>query len=948
MRARLDKVLRAARDAIERHGGGWTGLRRVIERSFRVARVLGVRGLVRRIKGAASRSAPPPPPASQVQFPEAAALDAVMLKVGVMAHVFYPDLIEEFASYLQTIPKPFVLLVSVVDPQAKQLAEERFSRIPLVQELQVRVVPNRGRDIAPLLVTFRQEVLALDLVCHVHTKKSLYTGSEQGDWRRYLLDSLLGTADRTAWILGLFQAMPGLGLLYPETFRSVPMIAHTWLGNLKDARELGHAMGIDIDPHAYLDFPAGSMFWARVEAIRPLFELGLTVSSFPEEHGQKDGTLQHALERMLGQVVAHQGMLRGVLPSHGDRAPRTEGARNWHAHFDVPIGDQIVARSGDADVVSFDVFDTLVTRPFLTPDGARAYLEHRVGQRFGLTDFAALRQRAEARARARSNTDVDLHAIYESFAELPEAAGKDVSAIRQMELEQERTQLRPRVELCRSALRAASEGKSVVAVSDMYLDEATLRNVLPLDASKAVSRFHVSCDSGWRKDSGEAWRRLPEKLGTQRESWLHVGDNEHSDAQVPGDLGFIAPAHVLRPSSLLEVVPSLRSLKPSSARSVRWPDQLWLGLIANRFSSLADVNPQAFRDTILLEDQETVGYVAFGPLIMDYLSWLARSALEAGATKILFLSREGYLLQQAFSLLQPHLPASPPLEGAYFLASRRAVGTATLREIEDVDHLLGGVFTGTLQQLVRARMGDAIADVVRSMLGEQAVQAAVFLPEMRGAVIEMLRPTAGPLLELARKERDAYLSYWSRHAGDGRVVLSDVGYAGTIQTHLARLTGRPLFGAYFALNARAEQTRLHAGEAAARFHDARNTPGKDCAVLRHDLLIESILTAPTPQFSHFELEGEDLRPQYTRDDGQQARFAGIEGIQRGIKAFVNDVCAVVGDDVIHMAFDPELVQRPLSCLGSGLWQPGGRLGELLVDDDYSGRGTVRIQPVTPA
>ena len=93
---------------------------------------------------------------------------------------------QEFSHYISAIPVPVVLMVSVVDRESHDIASAAFSKLDNVRTLHVRIVPNRGRDIAPFLVEFRDEVLGLDLVCHIHTKKSLYSGGEQSEWRTYL------------------------------------------------------------------------------------------------------------------------------------------------------------------------------------------------------------------------------------------------------------------------------------------------------------------------------------------------------------------------------------------------------------------------------------------------------------------------------------------------------------------------------------------------------------------------------------------------------------------------------------------------------------------------------------------------------------------------------------------------------------------------------------------
>jgi lipopolysaccharide biosynthesis protein len=57
----------------------------------------------------------------------------------------------------------------------------------------------------------------------------------------------------------------------------------------------------------FLDFPVGTMFWARSSALAPLLELGLTWDSYPKEPAPIDGTVLHAIERLLPSVVQHAG-----------------------------------------------------------------------------------------------------------------------------------------------------------------------------------------------------------------------------------------------------------------------------------------------------------------------------------------------------------------------------------------------------------------------------------------------------------------------------------------------------------------------------------------------------------------------------------------------------------------------------------------------------------------
>src|SRR5690606_19096107 len=154
---------------------------------------------------------------------------------------------------------------------------------------------------------------------------------------------------------------------------------------------------------------------------------------------------------------------------------------------------------------------------FLQPAGARTYLGWLVERRHGLAGFAALRSHAEHATYLRRGCDVTLADIYAELARRPELRGMPTAALQALELDTERRLLRPRPAVVDAARALADGGKRVVGVSDMYLAADDLRRVLPKAASEPMQAIHVSCGNGWRKDGGEAWRRLPQLEGVRRE-----------------------------------------------------------------------------------------------------------------------------------------------------------------------------------------------------------------------------------------------------------------------------------------------------------------------------------------------------------------------------------------------------------------------------------------------
>lgn len=224
--------------------------------------------------------------------------------VGIFLHMYYPELAVEFRSYLRNIPVPADLYVSVPSEAAREQVLNAFQDWER-GELDVRVLPNRGRDIAPKLIGFRDAYDRHELVLHLHSKRSDHA-SVLSHWRHHLLENLLGTPEIVRSVFTLFSHAPQVGMVAAAHFEPVRHWV-SWGSNREDGITLGRRMGIEIDPEGVLDFPAGSMFWARSAALRPLLDLGLGFEDFPAEAGQVDGTLAHAIERLYFLVCENAG-----------------------------------------------------------------------------------------------------------------------------------------------------------------------------------------------------------------------------------------------------------------------------------------------------------------------------------------------------------------------------------------------------------------------------------------------------------------------------------------------------------------------------------------------------------------------------------------------------------------------------------------------------------------
>ena len=229
-------------------------------------------------------------------------------QLALHVHVFYPELLAPILERLAHNRVQPDLFVSYSDPALEPAIRQVLASHQ--REASLHPVPNRGRDIGPLLSELGQQLdRRYTFHGHLHTKKSvLIDGGTAARWREFLLINLLGDAERPMAdrILAAMQADPELGLVFPDDPGCLG-----WTENRPHAEALAMRLGIAQLPEA-INFPVGTMFWARQGALRRLYNLGLSWDDYPSEPLGYDGSMLHAIERLLPQICLESGQRYAV------------------------------------------------------------------------------------------------------------------------------------------------------------------------------------------------------------------------------------------------------------------------------------------------------------------------------------------------------------------------------------------------------------------------------------------------------------------------------------------------------------------------------------------------------------------------------------------------------------------------------------------------------------
>ncbi len=223
-------------------------------------------------------------------------------RLAVQVHLFYLDTLPSILKTLRAFPVAFDCFVSTDSFEKKERIASAFKEAGL--SATIELFENRGRDVAPFLQQMRDRIENYRYICHLHSKRTVDT--EFGDaWREALFWDLAGTPAHIAGVLSKLEQNPQLGLVFPAPYETLRDQIF-WGCNREATVALLRKMNLPDVTTSTPIFPVGNMFFARVDAVKKLFDLPLKIKDFPPEKGQRDATLAHAIERVWVYMASAQ------------------------------------------------------------------------------------------------------------------------------------------------------------------------------------------------------------------------------------------------------------------------------------------------------------------------------------------------------------------------------------------------------------------------------------------------------------------------------------------------------------------------------------------------------------------------------------------------------------------------------------------------------------------
>ncbi len=248
-------------------------------------------------------------------------MDKMVKKTAIIIHLHYLDTIEDYIRYITYIPEEIDIFITTSNVKIYEILER--NELAYSKKCQIIKKPNRGRDISSFLVTCRKYIVNYEYIGFVHDKKEkqIFQQDDIKAWIQCLWENMLGSEKYIANVLDTLDRNQGIGLLVPPPPMGeycIEAFSNSWYEDFALTRELATGMQLkcDLNPQKP-PLTLGTAFWAKVSALKKLFEIEWQYDSFDEEPLKNGGTISHAIERILSYVAQDAGYETGwIMTDH--------------------------------------------------------------------------------------------------------------------------------------------------------------------------------------------------------------------------------------------------------------------------------------------------------------------------------------------------------------------------------------------------------------------------------------------------------------------------------------------------------------------------------------------------------------------------------------------------------------------------------------------------------
>lgn len=528
------------------------------------------------------------------------------------------------------------------------------------------------------------------------------------------------------------------------------------------------------------------------------------------------------------------------------------------AGIEGPKRSELFHLAEQTEVISFDLFDTLIMRKVLWPTDVAELLALCLRERGVFIDNFVNRRISAEKELSKTGAPF-LETIYQLVLDQAPPVSVSAKVLAELEWELDCELIVPRKEMTEALAELRRLGKQIYIVTDSYYRQDQIEYMLRQCGIHDYETVLVSCEyhTGKKQHLFKELRRLIDG-GTA----LHVGDDSLADIESAQGEGLSA-YHIPSAMDLLEYTGYLGFSGHMDTPASR----LKLGMLVSKVFN----SPFLFEEEnrcLHVDSSYDIGYLFMAPMITDFVLWFAEKVKVRQLKNIWFCARDGYLIKKLYDILQPEN------HSLYFLTSRVAALRAGMRDKEDISYIGSMKFSGTLGQQLMERFG-----IIRSD------------EETQGKNLSDYTETILEVSECKRRNNCNYVDTLT--VEEGPIGFFDFVAKGTSQMYCSRLVPNHLEGLYF-LQLEKEFMMDKRLDIQAFYDESERNQS---AIYEEYYILETILTSPMPSVLEFDSEG---KPCYAKETRSEADIACFMQVQEGILDYFKE----------YIKLCPEEIRRP--------------------------------------
>lgn len=293
--------------------------------------------------------------------------------------------------------------------------------------------------------------------------------------------------------------------------------------------------------------------------------------------------------------------------------------------------EAIAERLGTFDVISFDIFDTLIFRKVKHPTDVFFLMQKKM-QRINLKKLRVEAEENARKMRQEKYGDNEVE-IGEIWGQLAETIGVTVNEGVQLEMESE-------MEVCYAnpfwlevISRLCDMKKRIIVCSDMYIKKNQICDLLKNCGYPEFEKYYISCEFRMSKCNGDLYTEIKKELGMDT-NIIHIGDNEFSDVKQAKKHGF----NTLFYNNVQNVGGVYRAKDMSY-------------IVSSIYEGI--VNPHLHNGLNNMSWEYEFGYIYGGLFVSGFCQYIHEYVRTHNINKVLFLARDGDIIKKAYERMYP-------------------------------------------------------------------------------------------------------------------------------------------------------------------------------------------------------------------------------------------------------------------------------------------------------